>query len=203
MKSIKKTVTSEITINKSVFLNYLVPVSSVEEAKQTMVDLRKKYNDANHHCYAYIIGEHQEIQKFSDDGEPSKTAGMPMIEVLKKQNLTNILTVSIRYFGGIKLGAGGLVRAYTKSVSEAIKDSEFSTLTAMTELMVTVPFDHIGHVEKYIRDNYNLVNTEYLNNVKYFIETETCNVEKISNDINEKTKGSGICDIIREYQVYK
>ena len=135
MKSILQTVTSEIVINKSEFLNFLIPVSSIEEVNERLRFLRKEHPNANHHCFAYIIGKNQEIQKYSDDGEPSKTAGMPMIEVLKKHDLTNVLTVSIRYFGGIKLGAGGLVRAYTKSVSEAIKEATFSNPKPIEEHM--------------------------------------------------------------------
>jgi uncharacterized YigZ family protein len=203
MKSIIKTVNSEIIINKSKFINYLIPVTTAEEVKDKLSDLRKKYKDANHHCYAYVIGKNQEIQKYSDDGEPSKTAGMPMIEVLKKQGLTNILTVSIRYFGGIKLGAGGLVRAYTKSVSEAIKNAQFSFLVKITEIKISVSFDHIGHVEKYIRDNFILLNTEYSEKVDYFIKIENDKITNLVNNITEYTKGSAIIKELKSYEIYK
>ena len=117
VKSIKNVVIKEITINKSIFINYLVHVNSVDEVKNYLLDLRKKYSDANHHCFAYIIGKNQEIQKYSDDGEPSKTAGMPMIEVLKKHdggiivngmldrwfNFKHIETISIHLQGDFRL----------------------------------------------------------------------------------------------------
>ena len=203
MRSIKETITSEIIINKSVFINYLIPVSEVEEAKEHLKILRNKYPDANHHCYAYVIGKNQEIQKYSDDGEPSKTAGMPMIEVLKKQDLTNVLTISIRYFGGIKLGAGGLVRAYTKSVSEAIKEATFTNLVKYSKMSIIIPFDQIGNVEKHLRDHHKLINTEYTNEVIYLIEITTESVESLQNFITEHTKGIAQFEIIEEYERYE
>ncbi len=126
-----------------------------------------------------------------------------MIEVLKKQGLTNILTVSIRYFGGIKLGAGGLVRAYTKSVSEAIKNAQFSFLVKITEIKISVSFDHIGHVEKYIRDNFILLNTEYSEKVDYFIKIENDKITNLVNNITEYTKGSAIIKELKSYEIYK
>ena len=203
MKSIKNEVVSELVINKSEFINHLFPVSSVDDVNNKLMSIRKKFNDANHHCYAYIIGNNQEIQKFSDDGEPSRTAGMPMMDVLKKHDLTNVLTVSTRYFGGIKLGAGGLVRAYTKSVSEAINKADFSYLVKFNKLKIAVNFDHIGHIEKYIRDNFNLIDTIYSNRVEYYIEVESSDLEIFMNTISENTKGAAIIEIISEYEVYK
>ena len=203
MRSIKETITSEIIINKSVFINYLIPVSEVEEVKEHLKILRNKYPDANHHCYAYVIGKNQEIQKYSDDGEPSKTAGMPMIEVLKKQDLTNVLTISIRYFGGIKLGAGGLVRAYTKSVSEAIKEATFTNLVKYSKMSIIIPFDQIGNVEKHLRDHHKLINTEYTNEVIYLIEITTESVESLQNFITEHTKGIAQFEILEEYERYE
>ena len=96
-------------------------MNSIEEVEEKLAYVRKKHYDARHNCYAYILGDNQEIQKASDDGEPSKTAGAPMLDVLKKNNMTNILAIVTRYFGGILLGAGGLVRAYSSSVSECLK----------------------------------------------------------------------------------
>lgn len=203
MRSIKETVTSELIINKSEFINYLMPVSSVEEVQVALSDLRKKYPDANHHCFAYVIGKNQEIQKYSDDGEPSKTAGMPMIEVLKKQDLTNVLTVTIRHFGGIKLGAGGLVRAYTKSVSETIKEAVFTKLTKYTKMNIFIPFDQIGNVEKYLRDNFNLLGTEYTSEVVYSIELQSDVEEKTKAHLIEHTKGIARVEYIQETERYE
>ena len=202
MKSVKEKVITEFIVNKSTFINYLIPVDSIDDVLTEMNALRKEYNDANHHCYAYIIGENQEIQKYSDDGEPSKTAGMPMMEVLKKHDLTNVLNVSIRYFGGIKLGAGGLVRAYTKSCANSINEAVFSTLTEFNKLEVIISFDMIGNIEKFIRDSYNLVDQKYDNNVHYFIELEKDLSESFTTSTIEKTNGKGIVKILDSYRKY-
>ena len=203
MKSILQTVTSEIVINKSEFINFLIPVKSVEDVKENLDYLRKEHPNANHHCYAYIIGKNQEVQKYSDDGEPSKTAGMPMIEVLKKHDLTNVLTVSIRYFGGIKLGAGGLVRAYTKSVSEAIKEATFSSLVKYAKMKVEIPFDQIGNVEKYIRDHYLLLDTGYGKGVEYTIELLEVDINNLSFALQDRTKGNVKTTVIEVYERYE
>ncbi len=203
MRSIKKTVSSELVINKSEFINFLVPVSSIEDVNATLYKLRKKYPDANHHCFAYVIGKNQEIQKYSDDGEPSKTAGLPMIEVLKKQELTNILAISIRYFGGIKLGAGGLVRAYTKSVSETIKEVEFTSLAKYTHMNIIIPFDFIGKVEKYLRDNFTLIDTKYTDQVSYTIELLSSDIKSMNFFLTEQTKGVVQTEIINEFEKYE
>jgi len=203
MKSIKKEVSIEIVIKKSTFINYLMPVKSVEDANEKLDILKKKYNDANHHCFAYIIGKNQEIQKYSDDGEPSKTAGYPMIEVLKKHDLTNVLSVTIRYFGGIKLGAGGLVRAYTKSTANTITLAKFTYLENYTELLVTVDFNQIGNVEKYIRDHFKLQNTTYEESVTYSIILKTVSLESFKTKITNLSKGNASIDIKGSYDIYE
>jgi uncharacterized YigZ family protein len=118
---IQETYENTIIIQKSEFITRLFRVDSLEEIEEILAKIRKKHYDAAHNCYAYILGDHQEIQKASDDGEPQKTAGAPMLDILKKNNMTNILAIVTRYFGGILLGAGGLVRAYSSSVSECLK----------------------------------------------------------------------------------
>lgn len=120
MKYIQGEYENTIVIQKSEFITRIYRVNSLEEIEAILEKIRKKHYDATHNCYAYILGDNQEIQKCSDDGEPSKTAGAPMIDVLKKNNMTNILAITTRYFGGILLGAGGLVRAYSSSVSECL-----------------------------------------------------------------------------------
>ena len=118
--TIAKDTTHELIIDKSRFLCHLKKVETEAEAQEFIKAMKKEYWDANHNCSAYIIGENMEAQRSSDDGEPSGTAGIPMLEVLKKRELHNLAAVVTRYFGGIKLGAGGLIRAYGRSVSEAI-----------------------------------------------------------------------------------
>ncbi len=119
MYYIKEKTENIITINKSKFITTLIPVYNQEQANEELKKIKNLYSDATHNCYAYIIGDNLEIQKCSDDGEPQKTAGFPMLDALKKKNITNILAVVTRYFGGILLGASGLIRAYSTSVIEA------------------------------------------------------------------------------------
>ena len=203
MKSIREVTSSELVINKSEFINYITPVSNIEEVSDFLILLRKKFPDANHHCFAYVIGKNQEIQKYSDDGEPSKTAGMPMIEVLKKHDLTNVLAVTIRYFGGIKLGSGGLVRAYTKSVSETIKTADFTNLVQFTKLKVIIPFDQIGNVENHVRENTTLLNTEYSEGVTYEIEIRSSDVDNLKNYLTDTTKGVASYNRIEDFERYE
>ena len=203
MKSIKQEVVFETTINKSVFINHLVNVSSAEDVDNCLAHLREIHPSANHHCYAYLIGDHHEIQKYSDDGEPNRTAGFPMMEVLKKHDLTNILTVSIRYFGGIKLGAGGLVRAYTKSVAGAIEQAVFTTKQLYHILHVSIPFDMIGSVEKYLRDNVSLLDTTYTEQVTYQIKVHASQCDEIITTLTNNTKGSVKIENIHQVEEYE
>ncbi len=124
VRKIKEIIENTIVIDKSKFITTIYPVETLDEVNLLLAAARKKYYDATHNCYAYII-DNGNIQKCSDDGEPSKTAGYPMLDVLKKNDLTNVLAITTRYFGGIKLGAGGLIRAYSSSVSTALKDAPF------------------------------------------------------------------------------
>lgn len=121
MLSIKENVKNELIINKSKFINYLIKIDKIDDIKFYLDKIKSNDTNATHYCYAYILGN---IKHFSDDGEPGGTAGMPILNVLENNNLDYILSVTVRYFGGIKLGAGGLVRAYTKSVTECLKNAE-------------------------------------------------------------------------------
>ena len=140
MYRINDTYENTIIINKSEFITHLYRVESTQEVDSILASVRKKYYDATHNCYAYIIGDNGEIQKASDDGEPQKTAGAPMLDVLKKKNMTNILAVTTRYFGGILLGAGGLVRAYSDSVSEALKNVILYDISYVNSFKITLTY---------------------------------------------------------------
>lgn len=203
MKSIKKRIHNELVINKSTFINYLIPVDSVDAVLDALTEIKKDHKDASHHCTAYIIGNNQEIQKANDDGEPSKTAGYPMLEVVKKHNLTNVLAVTVRYFGGIKLGAGGLVRAYTKSVAESILLCQFSRLEQYITCTAVVSFDMIGVAEKYIRDDFELLDTTYDTHVHYKIKMKKARYNPFKERINNLTKGSVELQIVEESEAYE
>mgnify|MGYP000745633490 CR=1 FL=1 len=203
MKSILERMETEIIEKKSLFLNYMIPVRNSDQAKEEYLKVKNEHADANHHCYAYVLGVNQETQKSFDAGEPNRTAGFPMLEVLLKNDLTDILTVTVRYYGGIKLGAGGLVRAYSKSVSEALKNARFAFLTVYDLVEVIVPFDLIGAVEHFIRSDYELINTEYNKNVHYFVEIEQEKTKKFAKWVQEQTSGKGTTKTVKTFSRYK
>jgi uncharacterized YigZ family protein len=169
MFTIKEAVVYEQTINKSRFLCYLFPVLSVQEAQYQLTQIRKKHYDATHNCYAYLIGTEGLTAKFSDDGEPSQTAGIVIQEVLKKNDLTNVLAVVTRYFGGIKLGSGGLIRAYGSSVSEAIKLAAKSKIVPTVTLKITADYSFLNAINK-ILEEYEILNRSYKETVQIEIK---------------------------------
>lgn len=143
MKLIQGNYINTIVISKSEFITRLYRVNSVDEVNEFLADVRKKHYDASHNCYAYILGLNKEIKKSSDDGEPAKTAGAPMLDALEKNDVTNILAITTRYFGGILLGASGLVRAYSKSVSEALEQADFYEIKK--EVIFTLNTSYSGY----------------------------------------------------------
>ena len=143
MKLIQGNYINRIVISKSEFITRLYRVNNVDEVNEFLADVRKKHYDASHNCYAYIIGSNKEIKKSSDDGEPAKTAGAPMLDALEKNDVTNILAITTRYFGGILLGASGLVRAYSKSVSEALELVDFYEIKK--EVIFTLNTSYSGY----------------------------------------------------------
>lgn len=163
MKSINKNVVNEIIINKSRFITKLIKINNEDEVKIKLDYIKKEYKDATHYCYAYITGN---TKRFNDDGEPGGTAGMPILNVLENNNLTNILCVVIRYFGGIKLGAGGLVRAYTKAVTEALNNAKIINLTDGFSINLEFDYNKIKTIDNILKDikiNYK----EYDENIIY------------------------------------
>lgn len=172
MKTVKAEVINEIIINKSRFITILSFVSSKEEVNTFLEKYKKIYKDATHYCFAYIL---ESTEKYNDDGEPAGTAGMPILNVLQKHNLTNIICLVIRYFGGIKLGAGGLVRAYSNSASLAIKEAKITDIINGFNVTITFPYDKqktIDNLKLDIKDksftdkityNFNISKEDYLN----------------------------------------
>ena len=139
-RTVKAASSVELVINKSRFIGQCFPISSEEEALGHLARLRKQYWDATHNCYAYSVGEKGEIARFSDDGEPGGTAGMPMMDALRGAGVTNVLCVVTRYFGGILLGTGGLVRAYSRSCSEAIRAACIVRMAPCDLISFSVPY---------------------------------------------------------------
>jgi uncharacterized YigZ family protein len=163
----------QIIIQKSRFIGYVRRVKTEDEAQTFIQEIKKKHNDATHNCSAYIIGEHDEIQKANDDGEPSGTAGVPILEVLKKQGLKDTAVVVTRYFGGIKLGAGGLIRAYGSTTSQAIKTTGIVKRQLMKGFSITVDYGLLGKLENILRNSEHILETiNYLENVEFTVFVE-------------------------------
>ena len=176
MKTIMNNVTNEIIIKNSRFICCLYKIKNTNEAIDILNHIRLEYKDATHCCYAYIVDN---LKKSSDDGEPGGTAGVPIMMVLENNDLTNILAVVIRYFGGIKLGAGGLVRAYTKSVTSSIEESNVVSLISGYNIDIEFTYNQIKEIDYLLRDikinnkefndivNYNIdIPIDFLENIK-------------------------------------
>lgn len=144
--TIARPVEHELVIKKSRFLTLLHPVASVGEAESVIARVRKEHWDARHHCTALVVGTHADQQRSSDDGEPSGTAGIPMLEVLRHRHVTDLVAVVTRYFGGVLLGAGGLVRAYSNAVSETLDLAPALRREVMVEVTVDVPHAEAGRI---------------------------------------------------------
>ena len=183
MKSIKEEVINEIIINKSKFITVLTNINDINKVKEKLEDIKKTYKDATHYCYAYIINNHE---KCSDNGEPSGTAGMPILNVLKQNNLTNILCVVIRYFGGIKLGAGGLIRAYSTSASEALNKANITNLVNGYNITIEFPYDNLKQID-YLLKNIDIKKT-YQTNITYTFNIEKEKFNQIENELTKLSK---------------
>lgn len=149
MKTIKEEKENEIVINKSKFIGIITKVETIDEVKDKLKEIKKKYKGATHYCYAYIINGYQ---KCSDDKEPSGTAGIPILNVLKTNELNYILCTVVRYFGGIKLGAGGLVRAYSYSAKEVLNKCEFGNLIPGYKIIIDFEYENIKQIDNILKD---------------------------------------------------
>ncbi len=150
-KTVSLPITQDITVKKSLFIAHITPVQTEEEANAFLAEIRKKYWDATHNTYAYIIGANEEVQKASDDGEPQGTAGKPILNVLKHHQLKNVLLVVTRYFGGILLGAGGLVRAYSDAAKNVILHSQIVEYIEMEKMALTCDYYWYGKIENLLK----------------------------------------------------
>lgn len=183
---------TEIIIQKSRFIAYVHRAETEEEAQEFIRKIKKQHGGANHNCSAYLIGEHDQIQKANDDGEPSGTAGVPILEVLKKQQLKDTVVVITRYFGGIKLGGGGLIRAYGKATTEGIAATGVVERKLMRIMHTTIDYTWLGKVENELRNSeYTLKDILYLDKVEIKTYVEEQHKEIFLNWIIELTNGNG------------
>ena len=180
--TIKDECSAEITEKKSKFICNVFHVESVQEAEDKLNIIRKKYHDARHNCFVYKVVE-EDAFKASDDGEPSGTAGVPMLNIVNGRNLSNILVVVTRYFGGILLGTGGLVRAYSLATTTALDDSNIIKQEMGLEASFNVEYKELEEVRYHLK-NRNIVisGQEYLENVKVFVEGREEDILKLQNE---------------------
>lgn len=183
----------EITEKKSRFIATIVPVETEEEALSFIADMKKKYWDARHNCYAYVIGSRQELQRCSDDGEPNGTAGRPMLEVLLREGIHNAAVVVTRYFGGVLLGTGGLVRAYQKAVQEGLADSTIVTKRAGMLGTITTDYNGVGKIQYILGQNEVAVaDSLYKENVEMQIVVPLEQKQRIEKELSEGTGGKAV-----------
>lgn len=182
----------EIVIEKSRFIAYVTRAETEQEAQEFIQTIKKKHWNATHNCSAYLIGENDQIQKANDDGEPGGTAGVPILEVIKKKNLKDTVVVVTRYFGGIKLGAGGLIRAYSKSASEGIKAAGIVRRKLMRVMHTKVDYSWLGKLENELRSSvYTIKEIHYLENVEFEVFVEENQTENFIKWMTELTNGQG------------
>ena len=194
-KTIKQYGEGEIVEKKSRFLGKIKQVETEEEALEFIESIKKQYWDARHNCFAYIIGTKGETVRCSDDGEPSGTAGKPMLEVLQNQELRNVVAVVTRYFGGVLLGTGGLVRAYTQATQEALKEAQVATMTPMAVMTVKTDYNAIGKI-KYVlaQEEVPVLNEEYAVDVVVTMAVSLAEKERMIKKLIEVTNVKAVIE---------
>lgn len=181
----------EYVVEKSTFIGYAKPIKSEEEAVEFINQIKKKHKDATHNVWAYIVGETMNIQRYSDDGEPQGTAGIPTLEVIKKEDLRDVVVVVTRYFGGIKLGAGGLVRAYTKGAKIGIEAAQIIQKVKYKEVSVTIDYNQIGKVQNEIMNmGYTIKDTLYSEKVEIIVYSREEEADSLKAKMIDITSGT-------------
>ena len=184
MKTINQTFTNEIIIEKSKFIGIIKPLNNKDDVKNILNEIKKEYPKATHYCYGYIVNG---LQKSNDDGEPSSTAGKPILETLLKNDLFNVILVVVRYFGGIKLGAGGLTRAYVDSASQTIKKSILLTKKEVEIYKINTSYELNDVLNRYfIKKSIIVIDVQYLENIEYTISCEKLDIDDLKNYMQEK-----------------
>lgn len=179
MQTIKDKVISELVINKSKFITILIRVDDVHSVKDLISDLKEEYDGATHYCYAYVIGNNH---KSSDDGEPSGTAGAPILSVLNKEHLSNVLCMVIRYYGGVKLGAPGLIRAYTKAITTALEVASKGNLVNGLEIVITFSYSNVNAID-YLLKNAQIKTSSFVEDVTYTFYISFDEYQKIKDEL--------------------
>jgi len=197
MYTIDKEYIYECEIKRSRFISRIYPVETVDEAMDFLQQIRKLHYDATHNCYSYIIGEDQSVYKQSDDGEPSQTAGIPIYETLRKNKLTNVICIITRYYGKIKLGAGGLIRAYTQGASEVIKNAELKEIINFSQLKISFNYDVSNEVFKHL-EQYEIISKSFSSNIECIYNIPTELVEELKKQLINITRDKISITILNE-----
>ena len=199
-KSLQGEYVTRREIEKSVFITTSRHVVGEEEARKFISGISKKYSDATHNCYAYIADNLGNFPRFSDDGEPQGTAGMPMLEVLKNNGLFEVCVVVTRYFGGIKLGAGGLVRAYSGAVAENISAAIKVIYEACAESLYITDYSNVDAALRFFADHgAEVISAEYLNDVRFVAAVRKTEEQSFNGSLINALNGRVSIDRLREY----
>lgn len=194
----------ELIEKKSRFIATVRPVADEQEATAFINEMKKKYWDAKHNCSAFVIGKNNEIMRSSDDGEPAGTAGRPILEILTTSGVHNAAIVVTRYFGGILLGTGGLIRAYSQSAKLGLESCKVGILVEGKELRLSYAYTEVGRIQNYLRDqNLEPLETEYLEQVTTRIQVEDPLVSELSKNLIELCNGKIVIEELGELTFYK
>lgn len=176
----------EFVVEKSTFIGHAMPIETEEEARAFIDEIKSKYKDATHNVWAYTVGESMNIQRYSDDGEPQGTAGIPTLEIIKKEDLRNVVVVVTRYFGGIKLGAGGLVRAYTKGAKIGLEAAKIVEKRPFVKVEIGCDYTLLGKIQNELSNKgYNIRDIEYTDVVNIIVYCEKEGVDSLKDLITE------------------
>lgn len=191
-KSVLKEAETERTIEKSRFIGYICPISMEDQAVAFIEKIKKKHWDATHNVPVYVLGENYHVQKYSDDGEPSGTAGVPILEMLKKEGITDVCIVITRYFGGIKLGTGGLVRAYTQSAKDALEAGVVVDKQVNSKISVAFDYHHHGKIQNALLHDQNVIvdDSRFSDHIEMDLYVKPEKEQEICNQLIELTSGS-------------
>ena len=196
MRTIKQAGEYELEVKKSRFLCALQRVSTEDEARDFILQRRKLHHEARHNCSAFVVGDDGRVQKSSDDGEPAGTAGIPMLEVLRRNEVTNVVAVVTRYFGGVLLGAGGLVRAYSSAVSGALEQVGLVERQPVRIVSTTVDYQLAGKLENELRTaGYQVAEVEYLDRVRFLLHVPDTAVADFRSWLAEATGGAAEAEL--------
>lgn len=190
----------EVIIEKSTFIGYAKPIKKEEEAVEFINEIKKKHKDATHNVWAYTVGKSMNIQRYSDDGEPQGTAGIPSLEVIKKEDLRDVVVVVTRYFGGVKLGAGGLVRAYTKGAKIGLEAGQIIDKVMYKEVRIKIDYNQLGKIQNEIMNmGYFVKDTVYEDSVEMIVYSRLNEVEALTSRMTDITSATADITLGEEF----